>query len=457
MIKTGFGREKITPPLGTTLVGYFEPRISDSVHDDLYSIAVCFEDYSGKIFFFVAVDLCFVTVSLCEKVESLLKKETGLDRQNFIIHATHTHTGPLSEVMSTSIFTNNLYIPDEYTKILPFLIFKSMKCSYQTREDSLIGFAKTTVDGISFIRRYRMKDGTVVTNPVNPDEIISPDGYPNREFMFTKICRPDSELKIVILHFPLHPDTMGGTAISGDWPNFLRLKIEEHYKGKVNAVFFNGCCGDINHIDPFNLKTRNRGIGERIASILFEKYLRMENSVKCTEYKNFSFIREKTFLPAVKITSEALVNAENIVKITPENTLKYLVARSLLINRRKTTRISYEFQVFSIGKDFTSFFLPGEIFSGICSKIKRNSNVKFVWTVENCNAYIGYIPDDKAFAAAKKNALIREEFPAVRVSEAIGINVSYETSPLCCRVGPGSEKRLVSETKKSLEKIKRTF
>lgn len=56
-IKVGFSRICITPPLGTPLSGYFEPRYTSGVHDELYTTAVAFDDGKNRAVL-VTVDLC---------------------------------------------------------------------------------------------------------------------------------------------------------------------------------------------------------------------------------------------------------------------------------------------------------------------------------------------------------------------------------------------------------------
>jgi len=57
------------------------------------------------------------------------------------------------------------------------------------------------------------------------------------------------------------------------------------------------------------------------------------------------------------------------------------------------------------------------------------------------------------FLQYQKNIEIKSDFDNVRISEAIGINSSYETLPLACKVNENSEDVIIN-TIKSLFKIK---
>jgi len=76
------------------------------------------------------------------------------------------------------------------------------------------------------------------------------------------------------------------------------------------------------------------------------------------------------------------------------------------------------------------------------------------WVIENCDGHGGYIPDERAFRDAEENRKIRgeEEFPSVDVFESIGMEASYETSPIPCLVAPEVENSIISGFQKMLEK-----
>ena len=56
-VKAGFARICSTPPLGTPMAGYFEPRYAKGVLDDLFVNAVAFVDGDKKSVV-ISVDLC---------------------------------------------------------------------------------------------------------------------------------------------------------------------------------------------------------------------------------------------------------------------------------------------------------------------------------------------------------------------------------------------------------------
>ena len=110
-----------------------------------------------------------------------------------------------------------------------------------------IGIARTVCRNISFIRRYRMKDGSVRTNPgiTNPD-VKEPLGTPDETLQLVRFRRTGAP-DIAIVNFGVHPDTVSGTKYSADWPGVVRNTFEAAVGDGVKCLFLNGAQGDVNH------------------------------------------------------------------------------------------------------------------------------------------------------------------------------------------------------------------
>lgn len=77
-----------------------------------------------------------------------------------------------------------------------------------------VGFAPN----IAFIRRFRMKDGSVKTNPgVNNPDIVAPIGEVDERVNVLRFDREGAD-SLVLVNFGDHPDTIGGELVSADWP-----------------------------------------------------------------------------------------------------------------------------------------------------------------------------------------------------------------------------------------------
>jgi hypothetical protein len=243
-MKTGFSRICITPALGCEIAGYYEKRTAKGVLDDLYVTAVAFDDGIKKSII-VGVDTCHLSGEFCDEARRLAAKNTGAEFESIMINCSHTHTGPLVG----NDLERDMWGDIEYEKNL---IVSIARCAEEAVSD-LKQTKLYTIDGkaenISFVRRYRMKNGNVQTNPgVDNDNIDHPLGQANDTLKLLKCVREEGG-DIYIVNFGTHADTVGGEYISGDWPNFARNTVEGAIPG-AKCLFITGAQGDVNHINP---------------------------------------------------------------------------------------------------------------------------------------------------------------------------------------------------------------
>lgn len=451
MVRVGFASRIVTPPCGSGLVGYFEKRVAKGVKDDLYVRSICFNCGDNPVFV-VSADFCWIEESLLERVKNIVEKKMGINNPGVVIHATHTHTGPLTGLNRGLVFTKELPVDSQYIDKLPSMISEAIEDSYRTARNVSIGFKNIEVSGISFLRRYRMKDGTVITNPLDKTRIVEPVGKIDRTLNIMKILDENGKLFCIAINFALHPDTIGGELISGDWPGMVVNRISKHFD--CNAIFFNGASGDINHINPFDSKTRSPEITEKIVSTIFEAVKDNIQNIECDSMRKVTFSQSMVEMPKRIISSQQIEQAKRDLQEFPSANLRAIVARALLSQyEMKENFINNRVALLTLDDKFGAFFMSGEPFSGIGLKIKQLMGFENKWVIENCDGHAGYIPDEMAFRDAEENKRIKgEEFPSVDVFESIGMEASYETSPIPCMVASEAEKAIISGFEKLLKK-----
>jgi hypothetical protein len=453
-MKVGFGKVCITPPVGFSLVGYFEDRRSEGILDDLYATSFIIDD--GKnLFIIISCDLIWIDEKMTKKVKKILQNDLKIFPKNISIHATHTHTGPLTSKPLGSIYTRNFYVDKSYIDILPLYIAGSVKIAFKNMKYIKIGVGKSRVEGIAFNRRYLMKDGRVITNPFNQKENIVKSIGPVDDTLYVIGFKENENFAGFIINFALHPDTIGGNLISSDWPGSLRRKIEEEFK--TNALILNGPSGDINHINPEDERTRTKEIKDIIAEKIFVSFKGILKNMKFEEYEKINSFYKNFSLDYYSYKNEDIEKAKKVLKSDiPFDSLKYMIAFSLLNienEKKKNKKLKLFLNGFTVGEKLCILNLPGEIFTGIGKKIRETLPFEDIIIAQNSNFHLGYVPTKEAFLQHQKNIEIKPDFDNVRVSEAIGINSSYETLPLACKVNENSEDIIIN-TIKSLFKIK---
>ena len=225
-VKVGVGRKCITPPMGTAMSGYFRPRFSSGVLDDIYVTAVAFDDGKNRAMI-ISLDLCGLkNQEYQDKYKRMVSESCGISFDAIITNCSHTHTGPIvgydksSETESNPIYDELL---GEYIRDAAVMACNDLK-------DARFFVSKGEVKNLAFVRLFRMKDGSVKTNPgcLNPD-IVAPIAEPDETVRLVKITRDGGE-DILITQFGVHADTVGGEKISADFIGALRRSVEARRK-----------------------------------------------------------------------------------------------------------------------------------------------------------------------------------------------------------------------------------
>ena len=248
--KAGFARVDITPPLGTPIVGYFEERRAKGILDPLEANALAVSD-GERTAVLIAADLLGIEgVAFNAALRRRIAAAAGVSADAVYVHSTHTHTGPgagKAEAGRTDIFGGT----DFYNELLASRLADVAHLAVDDLAPATLAVGQSEAKRISFLRRYRMKDGSIRTNPGvgNPD-IAAPIGYLDETVRVLRIGRA-GQPDIAVLNFATHPDVVGGERISGDWPAWTR-RMFERAEPDARCIFFNGTQGDVNHVctDP---------------------------------------------------------------------------------------------------------------------------------------------------------------------------------------------------------------
>ena len=244
-IKAGFARVNITPPMGIDINGYYKKRIADGVLDELEvnTLAISKDDTTVLL---MALDVLGMGRKYCDSVKEFITAATGIPAEAIFIHGTHTHTA--GEVPART--NPPTEIAGEYMQFVRRACASAAVRAIADLKPAKMGWGIGEAKNIAFNRRYLMKDGTTRTNPgVNNPDIVRSIGLLDERVNVLRFLREDGT-SLVLINFGNHPDTVGGTKISADWPGFTR-RIFERAIENTKCIFFNGAQGDINHVNVF--------------------------------------------------------------------------------------------------------------------------------------------------------------------------------------------------------------
>ena len=412
-MKVGFSRVDVTPTMGIPIAGYYKPRFAEGVLDPLEvnTLAVLVDKNVNLL---ITLDHCGLKQEIIVYYKSLIAEKTGVPEDAIIICATHSHTAPILEMNSE----NNLI--REY---LEFVGKKMADCAMFAIEDlkpAKMGWKISSAPNVAFVRRFRMKDGGVRTNPGigNPD-IEGPIGEVDERLNVLRFDRDGAET-VVLMNFGNHPDVVGGSKISADWPGMARRRLEEVLPN-VKGIFFNGAQGDVNHVNvnakdgelndlenDFDDVLRGYGHAEHIANVVVGGVLQVYNKVNYIDADEIKYIEKTIKVPSNKAKVEDLPLAHKYAELHEAGKddeipfkameLTTVVAEAMRMVRLENAPDTFEMKMtgLAIG-NIAIITLPGEGFTFIGRELKKAKGWDLVLPMVLANGSQGYFPAKEAY------------------------------------------------------------
>ena len=418
--RVGFARVDITPPLGTPIVGYFEERRAKGVLDSLEANAVAFSDGECTAVV-VAADLLGIEGGeFNAALRRRIAESAGIKDDAVYIHCTHTHTGPgagKADKGRTGIFDGT----DFYNEFLATRLADVARFAVDDLSPASLAVGQAEAKRISFLRRYRMKDGSIRTNPgVNNPDILGPVGELDEVVRILRIRREGTG-DIAVLNFATHPDVVGGEMVSGDWPAFARRTFERVEPGS-RCILLNGAQGDVNHVctDPrpgereglhpdFDDVDRGYEHSRHMGRVVAAAALSVWGKCEPVAAGPLRFGVRLISVPAQRPVDEDLPKAREYVRLHREGrdaeipfagmalTTVVAEAERMLLLENGPDSFALPLSVLALGDSVVFAGIPGEPFTDIGRAVRGSSPYKMTFCTCLTNGSCGYFPVASAY------------------------------------------------------------
>ena len=411
MLNIGLAREIITPPFGAGLIGYINFRPAEGVLDDLFVHAMVMEK-NGKYTGFLVFDLLHLGNFMFDEIRIDLKAEGISWADDIIISATHTHTGFMSRGPSQRPEENYAYREAVAAAV------RAMKRAVRSMAPAELFYAEHEGNPYTFVRRYFMKNGAVVTNPTrcNPD-IVGPETDFDRHIRVLAI-KQGGRISALMVNIPNHCDTVGGNLVSADWPGRMEAEIQYHLKSDIPVFALTDASGNLNHfkvhekIDQTNYDEAcriGRGYGQIVLGLLDKLEPVHEGEIEVShnnhvvipnrtitdeEYEEAKkYLEDTKDVPATTgdLTSEGLANGD-------VTTIRHFKKMAIACREKSDKSRVVKITRVSLGKELAFISLPGEPFNAIAEAIRKKSPYRLNFVIELSQAQFAYVPMHDCFA-----------------------------------------------------------
>ena len=407
-LQAGFSRVNITPMLGIGMAGYFIPRKADGILDELEinCLAVACGDSKAVL---ITVDHCGIVKSVLNPMRQQVCDVTGLPWEAVYIHATHTHTAPNLNPNPTDP------LEIEYAQTVKRKMGDAAKMALDDLKPAKMGYGVGQAPNIAFIRRFRMKDGSIRTNPgVDNPDIVAPIGDVDERVNVLRFDREDGK-HFALVNFGNHPDTVGGCKISADWPGFTRKTVEK-VLDDTQCIFFNGAQGDVNHVNvhprggylndmfmDFDDVARGYKHAEYLGRVVTAGVMQTWDKVKYVDVDTVRFTQKMLDVPSNMPDPADMAEAHRIHELHisgKDSELPYtgMMLTTVVARAGRMVRLEHGPEIFQMPLSGIAIGpvamvgIPGEPFTGVGRGLKEAPDWAMVLPTCNTNAKEGYFP-----------------------------------------------------------------
>ena len=416
VFKAGAAMMDITPPLGTPVVGGWQPTPAIHVNDPLYVRVLALDDGETTLIFAVC-DLLGIPQEIGKKTKKLIEEQVGLPPSHVVITGTHTHSA--GTPFSYNGGGSRLYRPDgelnSYQMFIARRIADAVQVAINNLEPAQIGKGSGYEPTQVFNRRWFVDSEELRRNPfggvdrvrMNPPrespELMEPAGPTDPEISFISVQSKEGRPIALLANYSLH--YVGGVpaaTISADYFGVFSDRIQELLDADRQdppfvGILSNGTSGDINNIN-FSISGESRGHYEKMREVADLVATEVHRAYQHIEYKDWVKLDARYEEVALRRreTSEEMIAFAREILDRSENEPQWHNRETTYAHRvlgLSETPETWEIplQAFRIG-DLGVAAIPAEVFVEIGLEIKERSPYSKSFTLSLANGYEGYLP-----------------------------------------------------------------
>jgi neutral ceramidase len=380
--RIGLATARITPEGPMPMCGY-GPRISDGALDDLHAKATAVAASGGNPAVLVTADLLFFRRDVGEAVAGRIMEKTGLKRNQILLNASHTHSGPVvginGDLDSFGVPADQRPRVTAYTRKIEEQLSDLAVAALRDMQPARLSFGVGRADFV-MNRRLPVKDAIVMAP--------NPEGPVDRSVPVLRVEAFDGRIRALVFGCACHPVTLDGNnkKISADYAGYAQAAIERRFPG-AQAMFVIGCGADANS-HPRGTAGLARQQGDQLAAEVARVAGTAMQPVRGPLRPELAWIE----LPLVHDFSrpqlQAMAAGSSVWHArNAKGMLNILDAGKPLPNSYRAPLAVWQF-----GDDLTLVALSGEAVADYASRIARVLGPDGLWVAAYSNESFGYLP-----------------------------------------------------------------
>jgi hypothetical protein len=383
--KAGLAKSVITPKQAMWMAGYgSRTGPSEGTQQELYLRVLALEDGQGHRGIVLSSDTLGIPQSMSDELAVKLKSRFGLDRSQVLLHASHTHCGP--------VLRGALY--DAYPLDAAQIERINHYSDWLTTEiEATIGRALQDLKPATLSRGQGIAD-FAVNRRTNREPDVPMLREQNQLFGPVDHTVPvlavhgiDGKLRAVLFAYACHNTTLSFMKWCGDYAGFAQLDLEAKYPGAV-ALFCMGCGADQNPL-PRRTVELAESYGKRLATSVDTVLTGPLESVEPLLRTSHEF---------VQLRMQGLPKPEELQAMAagaPDYRQRWAIRMLALVAKGPpATEYPYPVTAWNLGGSQTWITLGGEVVVDYALRLKGEFGEQ-AWVTAYTNDVMAYIPSHR--------------------------------------------------------------
>lgn len=370
---SGFAKEIITPKLSLPMAGYIGLRKSTGVLDDLH-VRCIYLKQEEEVFLF-QYDLLYIDQVLCNLLIDQLCCTYPIKREQVIVSAIHTHSGPAQILDKSGINQRLAYIDGGYDQeLVSMLVQKGVQAAqkaYSSKDEAVLQYGAGHFRDIGTNRNQKDQPIDDTLTVVKIKQKLGKEAI-----IFSYACHP------TIFHEE-------NTCYSCD---LLAETFYELERDVEVAMFYNGACGDVS--TRYTKQSSSIAEAKRLGLLL-------ANHVKDLQKHMIPVIETlSSFAYTYTCSTRAYPSQEIIMKYdmqcTNEKEKELLQLYEMMASYLKEQKLNLPVRILLLGQ-LRYVYVPVELFSRLSLLLKELLNKQEIILVSYAMDYFSYMPDAAAY------------------------------------------------------------
>jgi hypothetical protein len=370
-LRVGAIKVDITPDDPTGLASVYQTRFT-GVHDRTYARGIVLES-GGTAAAIVSFDA--VEVSGGTAMVARISRETGIPAANIILTATHDHTAPMIGLQNADGSSQAGPGAAAFVAKVEKDLIAALKRARANEQPARVGVARGRVD-VNVNRDLLSPTGAFILgrNPAGPSD---------KTMWIVRFESLTGDPIAILMNYAVHATVLQArtSMLSGELSGAASRRVEEHYAGKVVAIWTIGAAGDQSPVvgapapaEP-NAE-RNFAVAEVLGQILGSEAIRVADSIQRSDAEIRLAASEKSVnCPGQKVEGSASAGTRTIIDAAPV-TVRLGV---LMIDRIAIASVS------------------AEVVTNIYQRLREESPFANTIMITLANGRIGYVPQDISY------------------------------------------------------------